>query len=120
MKSMFKYVTFMLLAVAFCACGDDDDPENRDHDGCLYDGWACQTSGYWADYYRFWSDGTGEHGTWDLDDQSVWDIDEEFTWYTVDDEYLFIDGKKYRYWCDGSTLDIDFPRGTKTYHALAL
>ena len=58
MKSMFKYVTFMLLAIACGACGDD--------------------------------------------------------------EYLFIDGKKYRYWCDGSTLDIDFPKGTKTYHALAL
>ena len=38
--------------------------------------------------------------------------DDDIKWYTVDDKYLYIDGTKYAYSCDGSSLRI----GNKTYY----
>ena len=111
-------VLFTLMALCGClfaACSsDDDDDANKQHDGTLYGEWLGTSGYYYKDYYYFSSDGTGEHGSYDvsIDESSV---DEDFKWYTVNGKYLFINGTKYEYSCDGSSLTITGSKGTKTY-----
>lgn len=109
-------VLFTLMALCGClfaACSSDDDV-NKQHDGTLYGEWLGTSGYYYKDYYYFSSDGTGEHGSYDvsIDESSV---DEDFKWYTVNGKYLNINGTKYEYSCDGSSLTITGSKGTKTY-----
>ena len=69
------------------------------------------TEKYVHDYYSFYSDGTGIHGSYESDIDWV-NEDDDIKWYTVDNEYLYINGAKYVYSCDGSSLRI----GNKTYY----
>lgn len=114
---MFAAV-LLAAAAGFASCSDDDDdndgPSNKEYDGTLYGEWIESGGGrYYKDYYYFSSSrpGTGTHGQYDVDLE--WAVDEEdITWYTVNDEYLYIDGRKHQYECDGSVLYID----GKRYH----
>lgn len=63
------------------------------------------------DYYSFYSDGTGIHGSYESDIDGV-NEDDNINWYTVDNNYLYINGVKFAYSCDGSSLRI----GNMTYH----
>lgn len=98
----------------------DEDEEgsgsgNREYHSSLFGEWIEEDGGYVYDYYSFYSDGTGIHGSyeWDID----WvNEDEDIEWYTVDKEYLYIDGTRYRYWCDGSTLEIEIKGEIRTYY----
>lgn len=104
----------LIMSVTLTACGDDDDDLSfTEHDGTLYGEWVEVGPRYYCDYYDFRSDGTGYHGQWDVDLEWVND-EEEIKWYTVDDKYIYIDGRKYEYFCDGSVLEF---RG-KTYYPL--
>lgn len=42
--------------------------------------------------------------------------DDEIRWHTRNREYLYIDGAKYEYSCDGSTLEIKMKGKTKRYY----
>lgn len=67
-----------LCGCLFAACSsDDDDDVNKQHDGTLYGEWLGTSGYYYKDYYYFSSDGTGEHGSYDvsIDESSV---DEDF------------------------------------------
>lgn len=131
-KNIFSWRWLMLLFAAIAisasltACGDDDDDnepgtENgqRDHDGCLEGEWISYsgTSDLYKYLYFDSDDGTGIEGWYESYIDSV-DEDTDFTWYTVDDKYLFIDGVKYTYWCDGTELELTSPKGREeTYYA---
>ncbi len=117
--------TAVAISASLTACGDDDDNEpgggngNGEHDGCLTGEWISYTGA--SDLYQYFyfdSDGTGIEGWYESNIDGV-DEDNEFSWYTVDDKYLYIDGTKYDYWCDGSELEITSPKGhTTTYYPL--
>ena len=87
---------FAIVGALFTGCSSDDDEDlsTKEHD-----------------YYSFYSDGTGIHGSYESDIDWV-NEDDDIKWYTVDDKYLYIDGTKYAYSCDGSSLRI----GNKTYY----
>ncbi len=94
---------------------DGSDSGNREHHSSLLGEWIEEDGGYVYDYYSFYSDGTGIHGSyeWDID----WvNEDEDIEWYTVDKKYLYINGARYRYWCDGSTLEIEIKGEIRTYY----
>jgi len=117
MFKKIKFTSLLLLfatfALTFAACGDDDDePEYKDYDGTLYGEWIEVGPRWYCDYYYFGSDGQGTHGQWDVDCEWVND-EEDITWYTVDDEYIYIDGRKMSYYCDGTILEMN----GKTYYA---
>lgn len=116
MKEIFKFRTMLAAtlvaaaAIGFTSCSDDDDElSNKEHDGTLYCEWVEASARYYKDYYYFDSDGTGTHGLYDVDIDETGD-EEDFTWYTVDDKYLYIDGRQHEYWCDGTELYIDGKR----------
>lgn len=44
--------------------------------------------------------------------------DEDITWYTVDEEYLYINGARYKYHCSGTSLDIEMNGRTRLYYPL--
>ena len=121
MNRIFKSCLFLLALVAFApsvtSCSDDDEPSNKDYDASLYGEWV-ENSGnrYVFDYYDFYSDGTGIHGSYEPDLDLV-NADDDIEWYTVDDEYLYINGARYEYWCDGSSLEINMNGRTRHYYA---
>ena len=96
----------LAASIGFASCGDDDEPENKKHDATLYGEWVSTSGRYVHDYYSFYSDGTGIHGSYESDIDWV-NEDEDITWYTVDDEVLYIDGRPHSYDCDGSSLRIE-------------
>ncbi len=106
-----------LFAAAFCtSCSDDEDSGNRDHDGTLFGEWV-EMSGntYVFGYLCFYSDGTGISGSYESDIDWI-NEDDDIKWYTVDDKYLYIDGARYEYWCDGSSLEMVSSSGkTRVY-----
>lgn len=108
---MFTFIGALLVS---CSSDDDDSWSTKDHDGTLYGEWIAYNDGkkHVHDYYYFYSDGTGIHGSYESDIDLV-NEDDDIKWYTVDNKYLYIDGKKYSYSCDGSSLCI----GNKTYYA---
>lgn len=124
MRKTIKLFGLLMLCISFAltSCGgDDDEPDGSgmDHDGCLEGEWVSYTGK--SDLYEYLyfdsDDGTGIEGWYESDIDYV-DEDNDFTWYTVDDEYLYIDGSRYEYWCDGSELELTTPKGqTKTYYA---
>lgn len=110
---MFSVVfSFTLIGAMFVSCSSDDDsPSKKEHDASLYGEWVANDGRkYVHDYYSFDSDGTGIHGSYESDIDWV-NEEDEIKWYTAG-SYLYIDGAKYSYFCDGSSLRI----GNKTYY----
>lgn len=106
-------LTYTVVAlVTGCGLLDDDSMNNKEYDATLYGEWVAFNDGkrYVHDYYSFYSDGTGIHGSYESDIDWI-NEEDDITWYTVDDSYLYIDGRKYNYSCDGSSLSI----GNKKY-----
>ena len=106
----------LIMGLSFVSCSSDDNdenyPSNKEHDLSLYGEWVANDGKkYVHDYYSFYSDGTGIHGSYESDIDWV-NEEDDITWYTVDNKYLYIDGIKHQYSCDGSTLHI----GNKTYY----
>ena len=112
MKHLSSILLLAFVCTMFASCDDEPDPAEREHDSNLIGEWIEYGGKYKhiADYYFFYSDGTCLHGTYDRDIDWV-DEDDEYEWYTVDNKYLYIDGAKYKYSCDGTTLEFD----KKTY-----
>ena len=114
-----KLFSFLLLVTIFgalfasCSSDDDDDSSsNKEHYASLYGEWVANDGKkYVHDYYSFYSDGTGIHGSYESNIDWV-NEDDDIKWYTIDNKYLYIDGTKYAYSCDGSSLRI----GNKTYY----
>jgi len=119
MKAILKFSAFVMIfymMAMLASCGlDDDSSLNKEHDATLYGDWVRYNDGkkYVHDYYNFYSDGTGIHGSYESDIDWI-NEEDDITWYTIDDKYLYIDGRKKQYWCDGTTLSI----GNKDYREL--
>ncbi len=123
-KLMFNWLA-VLMAVVLCAgvvsCKEDDEelPEGvsgKDHDATLYGEWIYDNGNqYVYDYYCFYSDGTGIHGSYEPDIDWV-NEDDDITWYTENDRFLYIDGTKYEYSCDGSTFEITIKGKLRHYY----
>lgn len=104
--------SFMSALLVSCSSDDDDSSSNKEHDAHLFGEWVANDGKkYVHDYYSFNSDGTGIHGSYESDIDWV-NEEDDINWYTVDNEYLYINGAKYYYSCDGSSLRI----GNKTYY----
>lgn len=94
------------------SAGGGGSTSYKEYDASLYGEWVANDGKkYVHDYYSFNSDGTGIHGSYESDIDWV-NEEDDIKWYTVDNEYLYINGAKYYYSCDGSTLRI----GNKTYY----
>ena len=113
MEKLKYFAMALLVAVSagFVSCSDDDDEieldaANKEHDSSLCREWVENDGSYVWDYYYFYSDGTGIEGSYEPDIDWV-NEDYDITWYTENDEYIYIDGGRYRYWCDGATFDIE-------------
>lgn len=108
------------VCFGFTSCSDDDDENtsNREHHAAFYGEWV-EDSGnrYVFDYYSFYSDGKGIHGSYESDIDWV-NEDEDITWYTVDEEYLYINGARYKYHCSGTSRDIEMNGRTRHYYPL--
>lgn len=104
---MFTFLLFVtIISAVFMGCSKDDEEEdgNKQHDATLFGEWiANDGKKYVHDYYSFYSDGTGIHGSYESDIDLV-NEDDDIKWYTVDNKYLYINGAKYSYSCDGSQL----------------
>ncbi|MCD8290909.1 MAG: hypothetical protein LUC91_05345 [Prevotella sp.] len=107
----------IVLPLVFTSCSDDDDDyASKEHDTSICSEWIENSSNrYIFDYYRFYKDGTGIHGSYESDIDWI-DEDDDITWYTEDNKYLYIDGAKYEYWCDGSSLELTRNGKTKYYY----
>lgn len=110
MKRTFRILgallCMVLVSVCFSSCSDDE-PDGAEHDYNLDGEWVDGWGKPWVHTYLYFNadDGTGIAGSYE-DDIDWVNEEEEFKWYTVDDEWLYIDGKKYSYSCDGSSLTI--------------
>lgn len=108
----FKFWSFIFIAtlagINLSSCSDENDiSSNKEYDGTLYGEWIEITGGqYVKDYYCFSSDGTGIHGSYELDIDWI-NEDDDINWYTVDKKFLYIDGQKCEYQCDGTLLEIE-------------
>ena len=109
--SVMLLFSFMSTLLISCSSDDDDSSSNKEHDACLFGEWVANDGKYVHDYYSFYSDGTGIHGSYESDIDWV-NEDDDIKWHTVDNEYLYINGAKYVYSCDGSSLRF----GNKTYY----
>lgn len=101
-----------LAVSSFSGCKDDDDSNaNKEHDGTLYGEWI-ENDGkqYVHGYLRFDDDGTGISGSYESDIDWV-NEEDDFKWYTTDDEYLYINGTRYKYSCDGTRLTTESASG---------
>lgn len=121
MKTL-RYIGIAIFAVVMCvnfaACSSDDDEEEalKEHDPTLYDEWIENSSKYIVDYYCFYKNGTGSHGSYEPGIDWV-TADDDFTWYTVNNKYIYINGHQHEYSCDGSTFEIVKNGKTKSYHS---
>lgn len=122
-----KYIQLLVagiiatIAISLSSCGDDnDEPNVKEYDGTLYGEWI-STSGYAAKDYIYFSStrpGYGTKGNYDASIDLI-ENEEDITWYTVGDKTLYINGKGYDYWCDGSELQIKWKSNkTVTYREL--
>lgn len=109
------FVTIISATLFSCSSDDDDDYSSKGHDATLYGEWVANDGKYSHDYYSFYSDGTGIHGSYESKIDMTHE-DEDFKWYTEDCKYLYIDGAKYEYSCDGTSLYIKGKSTSKTYH----
>lgn len=102
--SLLIFAAVIGAAFTCCSSDDDDDTSGKEHDSALWGEWVANDGRkYVHDYYSFYSDGTGIHGSYESDIDWV-NEDEEFKWYTKDGKYLYIGKYQYGYSCDGSTL----------------
>ncbi|MGN0232310.1 MAG: hypothetical protein ACI4A8_08905, partial [Muribaculaceae bacterium] len=107
----------VFMSVNLSSCSDDEDEGDKDYDATLYGEWVENDGNkYVHDYYCFYPDGTGIHGSWESDIDWI-NEDDDIKWYTVDDKYLYIDGYKYEYSCDGSSLVINIKGKNRYYYA---
>lgn len=105
-----------IASILICSCGKDDDfPPGAEHDGTLLDEWVATDGTYVHDYYHFYEDGTGIHGSYESDIDWI-NEDDDITWYTENDEYIYINGRKCEYSCDGSVLHLTKNGRLKTYY----
>ena len=61
---------FAIIGAMFVSCSSDDDEDssNKGHDASLYGEWVANDGKkYVHDYYSFYSDGTGIHGSYESD-----------------------------------------------------
>lgn len=109
----FMFIVTILGALCVsCSSDDEDESSCKEYDASLYGEWVANDGRkYVHDYYSFYSDGTGIHGSYESDIDGV-NEDDNINWYTVDNNYLYINGVKFAYSCDGSSLRI----GNMTYH----
>lgn len=116
---LFRLMLFpflMLAAGIVVSCTNDGQSGEKEYDSSLFGEWVEDSDNiYVFDYYCFYSDGTGIHGSYEADIDWV-NEDEDIKWYTVDDKYLYIDGGRYEYWCDGSSLEIKMKGRTHYYY----
>ena len=102
MKKIFVFSLMFVLAIigtmlVSCSSDDDEDSSTKEHDASLYGEWVANDGKkYVHDYYSFYSDGTGIHGSYESDIDWV-NEEDDIKWYTVDKKYLYIDGRKYQY-----------------------
>lgn len=119
MKAFRQKIAFAILAticILLQSCSKDDESSVKEYDGTLYGEWIGTSGYYYRDYIYFGASGDGTKGSWDVD--LDWAEDEEdFKWYTKDDKTLYIDGRAYKYWCDGSELEIHWNNKTVRYLA---
>lgn len=102
--TLLIFVAVIGAALTCCSSDDDDDTSGKEHDSALLGEWVANDGRkYVHDYYSFYSDGTGIHGSYESDIDWV-NEEEEFKWYTKDGKYLYIGKYQYGYDCDGSTL----------------
>lgn len=104
MLSLLFFVAIIGAVFTSCSSDDDDDVLGKEHDAALCGEWVANDGKkYVHDYYSFYSDGTGIHGSYESDIDWI-NEDDEIKWYTADGKYLYINGSRYEYSCDGSSL----------------
>ena len=113
-KNVLSLNLCFFISLLFFSCNSDDESTTNEYDASLFGEWVEYRSGYLSDYYAFYSDGTCLHGSYE------WDIDwineeDDYRWYTVDKKYLYIDGTRYEYSCDGTSLELTRKGKTKYY-----
>lgn len=91
----------VILTVSFAACSNDGEPDDKGYDYNLWGEWIeMDGKSYVHGYMYFASDGTGIRGSWESDIDWVNEND-EFNWYTVNNQYLYLNKRKYKYDWDG-------------------
>ena len=106
----YKQIGFLMLTLLTCVCitacdSDGDEPSDKEHDATLYGEWIENDGNtYVHGYLCFHRDGTGITGTWESDIDWV-NEDDDLVWYTVGGKYLYMNGAKYEYSCDGTRLE---------------
>lgn len=109
-KNIFTMaLSLSLMMTLFTSCDTiEKDNVKKEYDATLFGEWIRYNDGnkYIHDYYCFYSDGTGIHGSYEIEIDWV-NEDDDITWYTVDKKYIYIDGRKHKYSCDGTSLSID-------------
>lgn len=89
MKKIFVFSLMFVLAIigtmlVSCSSYDDEDSSTKEHDASLYGEWVANDGKkYVHDYYSFYSDGTGIHGSYESDIDWV-NEEDDIKWYTVD------------------------------------
>ena len=122
MKKLKLFLMMFCAAIAagsFSGCDDDEDGSRADKnlDGTLFGEWIENDGNrYVHGYMCFYDDGTGISGSYESDIDLV-NEDEDFEWYTAgDDEHLYINGTRHKYWCNGTSLTNYFSSGkTRSY-----
>lgn len=115
-KILFLLLIGVLMSVSFSSCSDEEESSNKDFDKTLYGEWVEDSdNSYVFDYYCFYPDGTGIHGSWESDIDWV-NEDDDIKWYTEDAKYLYINGSRYEYRCNGSSLEIKKNGRTRRYY----
>ena len=90
MKLFSLMFLFAIVGALFTGCSSDDDEDlsTKEHDASLYGEWVANDGKkYVHDYYSFYSDGTGIHGSYESDIDWV-NEDDDIKWYTVDNTAL--------------------------------
>ncbi len=118
-RKNFVAIVFIsvLISISLLSCSDyDENLKNKEYDGTLFGEWI-ENSGnsYVFDYYCFYSDGTGIHGSWESDIDWV-NEEDDIEWYTIDNKYLYINGSKYEYFCTGTSLEIKMNGKIRCYY----
>ena len=81
-KIIFLLLIGVLMGANFSSCNNDgEESSNKNFDGALYGEWIEDSdNSYVFDYYCFYSDGTGIHGSWESDIDWV-NEDDGIKWY---------------------------------------
>jgi len=121
MKTLKNTLLFILVIMTLpfiASCSDDDKiPSDAEHDGTLFGEWVASDGKYIHAYYYFYNDGTGISGTYESDIDLI-NEDDDIIWYTENNEYIYINGLKCAYSCDGSVLRLNRNGKTKVFYPL--